>query len=142
MTGYTLPLLLRWEDRNSMAWSIEARTPFADDHELIEYVAGVPGAYKIHRGWSKVLLREGMRDVLPRLVADRTDKIGFATPERAWLLELAPECRETLSLDDGCLYARALGDKLDELVRRASPAVVREIWRAVIFLRWRHLAGL
>ena len=142
MTGYTLPLLLRWEDRNSMAWSIEARTPFADDRELIEYVAGVPGAYKIHRGWSKVLLREAMRDVLPRLVADRTDKIGFATPERAWLLELAPQCRETLSLDDGCLYARALGDKLDELARCASPAVIREIWRAVIFLRWRHLAGL
>ncbi|MEI6122619.1 MAG: asparagine synthase (glutamine-hydrolyzing) [Bacteroidota bacterium] len=78
--------LLRWEDRCSMQYSIESRTPFADDINLIESVFSMPAAYKIHKGWSKYLLRNAMKDVLPQSIYRRTDKLGFATPQTFWLM--------------------------------------------------------
>lgn len=81
----SLSRLLRYEDRNSMRFQIESRTPFSDDRELIEAVFSMPSCYKIHNGYSKWLLRESMREVLPKNIYKRRDKIGFATPEDTWL---------------------------------------------------------
>ena len=84
----SLPVLLRYEDRNSMARSIESRVPFLD-YRLVEFVAGLPDAFKLHRGLTKVVLREAMRGVLPEAVRDRRDKMGFVTPEQLWLRQTA-----------------------------------------------------
>lgn len=78
-----LPLLLHWEDRNSMAHSIEARVPFLD-HPLVEFSLALGNDHKIVGGDTKRVLRRGMSDVLPRVVRDRRDKLGFATPEQNW----------------------------------------------------------
>ena len=85
MSFRNLKTLLKYEDRNSMAFSIESRTPFADDYELIDYVFKIPSIYKIHNGWSKYLLRKTMVGIVPSDILARTDKIGFATPETKWL---------------------------------------------------------
>jgi asparagine synthase (glutamine-hydrolysing) len=79
MTTYSLPHLLRGEDRNSMAHSIEARVPFTD-YRLVDYVFSLPGIYKIRHGWTKWLLRLAVADLLPPTIVWRTDKLGFATP--------------------------------------------------------------
>jgi asparagine synthase (glutamine-hydrolysing) len=79
MMTYSLPHLLRGEDRNSMAHSIEARVPFAD-YRLVDYVFSLPGIYKIRHGWTKWLLRLAVADLLPPTIVWRTDKLGFATP--------------------------------------------------------------
>ena len=79
-----LPSLLRYEDRNSMAFSIEARVPFLD-YRLVRFAFSLPPDDLISRGITKVILRQALVDVLPEEVARRTDKIGFATPEREWL---------------------------------------------------------
>jgi asparagine synthase (glutamine-hydrolysing) len=79
MTTYSLPYLLRGEDRNSMAHSIEARVPFTD-YRLVDYVFSLPGAYKIRHGWTKWLLRLAVEDLLPPEIVWRRDKLGFATP--------------------------------------------------------------
>jgi len=92
MTTYSLPYLLRGEDRNSMAHSIEARVPFTD-HRLVDYVFSLPAAYKIRYGWTKWLLRLAVEDLLPPEIVWRKDKMGFATPQwgsrweewRAWM---------------------------------------------------------
>lgn len=84
-----LPRLLRSEDRNSMAFSVEARTPFLDVH-LAEYISQLPAVYRIHRGWSKYALRQAVTGLLPDAITWRRDKKGFATPERAWLSVLRP----------------------------------------------------
>lgn len=84
MTLDNLKQLLRYEDRNSMRFSIEARAPFSDDINLIEYVFNVAGVYKIHNGWSKYLLRQSMKGVVPDEILFRRDKIGFATPCDKW----------------------------------------------------------
>lgn len=82
----SLPKLLRFEDRNSMAFSIEARVPFLD-YRLVEYAFALPAAQKINNAVTKVVLRNALKGVLPEPVRLRTDKMGFVTPERAWLAQ-------------------------------------------------------
>ena len=84
LTTYSLPSLLRYEDRNSMAHSIESRPPFLDQ-ELVEMVLGLPADAIIHRGWNRAILRDALRGVLPEVVRTRRKKIGFTTPEIRWL---------------------------------------------------------
>jgi asparagine synthase (glutamine-hydrolysing) len=78
-----LPALLKYEDRNSMAFSVEARVPFLD-YRLVEFAFSLPATVKIHNGYTKHVLRSAMVGVLPEKVRWRTGKLGFATPERSW----------------------------------------------------------
>src|SRR6185312_6272525 len=80
----SLPSLLRYEDRASMAWSVESRVPFLD-YRVVEFLAGLPYGAKVHRGTTKNVLRIAMKGVLPEPVRCRTDKMGFVTPEETWL---------------------------------------------------------
>lgn len=86
LTQYSIPMLLRFEDRNSMAHSIEARVPFLD-YRLVEYAFRLPDQQKIRHGVTKTILREACRDLLPEGVRTRKDKMGFVAPERVWLTE-------------------------------------------------------
>ena len=84
MTIY-LQTLLHFEDRNSMAFSIESRVPFLD-HQLVEFLLSLPADYKIEGGVSKKLHREGMKGIVPAAILNRNDKVNFATPaESIWL---------------------------------------------------------
>jgi asparagine synthase (glutamine-hydrolysing) len=80
---YKLEHLLRYEDRNSMAYSIEARTPFLD-YRLVESSLSLPSRFKIEYGETKTILRRSMRGMLPDTILARQDKIGFDTPEDQW----------------------------------------------------------
>jgi asparagine synthase (glutamine-hydrolysing) len=79
-----LGALLAISDRNSMAHSVEARFPYLD-HRIVELAFGLPDSYKVGKGVRKRLLREVARGVLPASVVARTDRLGFATPEREWI---------------------------------------------------------
>lgn len=79
----TLPRLLHTEDRNSMAYSIEARVPFLD-YRLVEFIFSLPMSQIIQNGMTKVILRETMKGILPEMVRNRVDKMGFVTPEDIW----------------------------------------------------------
>ena len=97
VTASNLPLLLHWEDRNSMAFSIEARVPFLD-YRLVEYLAGLPLDQKIRGGVTKHVLRRAIRGLVPDAVRCRMDKMGFVTPEEVWMKgELAPRILELFS---------------------------------------------
>lgn len=72
-----LPALLRYEDRNSMAHSVEGRVPFLD-HRLVEFAFRLPGDFKIRGADTKHILREGLAGVLPEKIRTRRDKVGFA----------------------------------------------------------------
>ncbi len=84
LTNTSLPGLLHYEDRNSMAHSIEARVPFLD-YRLVEYAFALPEKQKINNGYTKAVLRNSMQGILPESIRARTDKMGFVTPERVWL---------------------------------------------------------
>jgi len=81
-----LPALLHYEDRNSMAFSLESRVPYLDVR-LVEYAASLPLSQKIRGGCTKVALRAAIRGLVPESVRCRGDKMGFVTPEECWIKE-------------------------------------------------------
>jgi asparagine synthase (glutamine-hydrolysing) len=81
---YSLPLLLRYEDRNTMAFGIESRVPFVD-HLLVEWLATLPGDMRLSGGWTKRLMRDALKGVLPERIRKRKSKLGFSTPIASWL---------------------------------------------------------
>ncbi|MCO6490582.1 MAG: asparagine synthase, partial [Phaeodactylibacter sp.] len=86
VTGRPLPGLLRYEDRNSMAFSIESRVPFMD-HRVMEFTLGLPENFVFRRGVQKYILREAFAGLVPDQVLARRDKMGFVSPEERWLKE-------------------------------------------------------
>lgn len=97
LTRFSLPALLRFEDRNMMAFGIESRVPFVD-HRFVEWVAKLPASLRLSGGWTKRILREGLRGVLPEPIRTRRSKLGFLTPEPAWLAgPLAAWLKDTLT---------------------------------------------
>jgi len=83
LTELRLPRLLKWEDRNSMAFSIESRVPFLDI-KLVERILSIPPEMNMRRGWTKYLFRKAMEKKLPRKIVWRKDKKGFETPQAKW----------------------------------------------------------
>lgn len=92
-----LASLLRYEDRDSMAFSIESRVPFLD-YRLVEYVFSIADDQKIRNGQTKWIMREALKGILPETIRNRQDKIGFATPEKIWIQkELSEEMRKVFA---------------------------------------------
>jgi len=138
-TATNLPLLLHYEDRNSMAFSIESRVPFCDVR-LVEYIAGLPLSEKIRGGMTKYILREAIRGLVPEAVRCRTDKMGFVTPEEVWMREVLREDVEAI-LHSASFAARPWWDAgaVREEYRRfveGKAAYSPEIWRIVCTELW------
>lgn len=99
LTTTSVPMLLRYEDRNSMNFSIESRVPFLTP-ALAEFMLTLPEEYIIAPdGTSKSIFRAAMRGIVPDQILDRKDKIGFATPEQKWLKLLRPWVEKNLASD-------------------------------------------
>ncbi len=80
---YKLEHLLKYEDLNSMHFSIESRVPFLD-YRLVEATLSTPSNQKIKNGETKYILREAMKDILPEKITSRKDKKGFSNPRAKW----------------------------------------------------------
>jgi asparagine synthase (glutamine-hydrolysing) len=81
----SLPSLLHYEDRNSMAFSIESRVPFLD-HRLVEFAFSLQDVDRIDGLHTKRILRDAMKGIIPDAIYERKDKKGFVTPgESKWL---------------------------------------------------------
>lgn len=96
VTKYSMPALLKYEDRNSMAWSIEARVPFVD-FKLIEAAITLPPDSKISDGFTKWALRRAMNGRIPDRIAWRKNKIGFEAPDKKWLHILKAEIDDKIA---------------------------------------------
>jgi asparagine synthase (glutamine-hydrolysing) len=84
LAAQSIPALLHYEDRNSMAYSIEARVPLLD-YRIVEFALALAPQYKIHGSWTKWVLRQAASNVLPAEVAWRRSKMGYPTPFARWL---------------------------------------------------------
>jgi len=132
-----LPALLRHGDRNSMHFSIESRVPFLT-LPMAEFLLSLPEHYLISpQGETKSVFRAAMRGIVPDSILDRTDKIGFATPEQAWLQRMAPTWRQWLATADQVplLNHQAMLNHFDGVVAGKQP-FTWQIWRFVNFVRW------
>ena len=134
----SLPMLLHWEDRDSMAHSIEARTPFLD-YRLVEFVLGLPSEYKLKNGTTKKVLREGMKKTLPEPIRTRKDKIGFATPEEVWMKKENPELflklvERAIDVSQGTLLPE-VKTRVNNILSGKEPFSFF-IWRLISYGHW------
>ncbi len=84
VTSSTTPCLLRYEDKNSMAHSLESRVPFFD-HVVAEYIFNLPIDQKIKMGWNRYIYRQAMQGHMPEKNRMRRSKVGFTNPEWEWI---------------------------------------------------------
>jgi asparagine synthase (glutamine-hydrolysing) len=142
-TRQKLSNLLKYEDRNSMRFSIEARTPFADHLDLIRYVFNIPAVYKIHNGWSKYLLREAMKGILPDEIRLRKDKKGFFIPDIQWLDALKKDLNDYLSPDlKEFINIPMLQHHLEQGLKDANYEFIRTIWNIISFAVWKKVYNI
>jgi asparagine synthase (glutamine-hydrolysing) len=83
LTFSALPEYLRYEDRSSMAFTLESRLPFMD-YRLIEWAMSLPAELKIDQAVSKRILREVAKPLIPPAIVARRDKMGFVSPQKQW----------------------------------------------------------
>ncbi len=133
----SLPMLLHYEDRNSMAHSVEARVPFLD-YRVVEFTACLPAAWKIRNGETKVVLRRAMEGILPEKLLNRQDKMGFVTPERKWM----ESHHHWIEAEIGKAHAKVPHLVQSEFVKSVEESARRgrygdpSHWRAAVFGRW------
>lgn len=137
---YSVPSLLRYEDRNSMAWSVETRVPFLD-YRLVEWLVSLDAGLKLRGGQTKAVMREGLRGLVPDRILDRRDKMGFVTAQELWMKarlgEMAKECLRgrdfpLSSIIDGRRLANAFdpGDQGPPAIQQA------DVFRVFILANW------
>lgn len=129
--------LLRYEDRNSMAYSIESRVPFLTT-DFAELLLSLPEDHLIgDDGTSKRVFRAAMRGIVPDAILDRRDKIGFATPELSWLRQHSVIVDRALKLAHNvpCLNAAGVEAFCRETLSGSIPFSF-QVWRLLNFLRW------
>ena len=83
VTGSPLREYLKYDDRNSMSASIEARTPFLD-YRMVEFGFSIPSEFKISNFENKKIIRQYARGLVPDVIIDRKDKMGFISPQEIW----------------------------------------------------------
>ena len=132
-----LPALLRYEDRNSMAFSLEARLPFLD-YRLVELSFRLEPSALIASGATKTLLRRALADRLPVLVRERQDKVGFLTPQARWLREAGAEVARTVERPDfgGGYLSRDAVRRLIARLERGERGVDFALWRCLCLDLW------
>jgi len=101
----TMPNLLHYEDRSSMAHSIESRVPFLD-YRLVELGLNLPAQHILNKDVSRPLYRKALENYLPSKILNRKDKLGFPTPFAKWSRKaLKPYIHDTLLSNNSKLYS-------------------------------------
>lgn len=132
---FSLQDLLRYEDRNSMAFSIESRVPFLD-HRLVEFSIALNNDWKIKNGWTKYILRKSSESILPKEVVWRKYKMGFLTPQKIWKDESKQEL--TQFINETTIPDFLNKDYLLKLnnIEITNSTHLSEFWKLISFLKW------
>lgn len=134
---------LKCEDRCSMWHSVESRTPFADDHKLIEHVFSIPGTMKIRNGVSKYILRAAAAPFMPEAIRKRKDKMGYVTPNNLWITGLRDQFRPYFEQDfKGILRKDKLLSEYDQLFDIKDKPENGRIFKFIAFAIWKKVYGM
>ncbi|MHB8160200.1 MAG: asparagine synthase (glutamine-hydrolyzing) [Thermoleophilia bacterium] len=135
---HSLPALLRYEDKNSMAFSVESRVPFLDPR-LVEYIFSLPAEAIIGSGWNKRVMREALSGILPEKIRRRRWKVGFTTPEMAWLIarkDLVNDIFDSDSFNSRPYFDAAAVRDAFEHICAGSAEETLAIWRVLNLEIW------
>lgn len=141
LSGHGLPMLLRHADRNSMHFSIESRVPFLD-RALTEFLFSLPEDWLVGPdGTTKRILRDAVRDWVPRDVIERRDKVGFEAPEAEWQARLADRPSDP-EHKIGFLRPGRVPTVTGGFTERELRWGRKSHWRLINLQRWVALAGI
>ena len=137
-----LPFLLRYEDRNSMTYSIESRVPFLTS-KFTKFLFSLPEEYLISSdGDTKSVFRQAMKGIVPDGILARKDKIAFATPEQSWLQHLTPWVQSVLHSEAAnsiaFLNIHSMQKEWQSVLKR-SKTFSFTVWRWLNFIRWTEI---
>jgi asparagine synthase (glutamine-hydrolysing) len=133
-----LPVLLRYEDKNSMWHSIETRLPFLD-YRLVEFALSIDAAIKLKYGWSKFVLRKAMEQEMPAQIVWRNNKFGFEAPESRWMGAHASAAKAAIQSSD-LLSAVCEKETLSDAgIQRLKPGLR---WRLLSVALWERAFGI
>jgi asparagine synthase (glutamine-hydrolysing) len=131
--------LLKYEDINSMAFSIESRVPFLY-HPLAEYLFKQPMSMRIKDGWTKFVLREATRGILPEEVRLRRSKLGFPAPDIEWAKRIIEEnqswCMSLIKYSEGYVNSEGFLKLCRRIVSMGWQEDVLLFWRIIILSKW------
>jgi asparagine synthase (glutamine-hydrolysing) len=117
VSRYSVPYLCHYEDRMSMAWSREVRSPFLD-YRVVDLGLRMPEELKLKRGWTKYALRKAFERDLPASIAWRKDKKGFVNPQDDWLRgAMQTAVRDLMGRTDAHVYQAGLVARQEYLKR-------------------------
>jgi asparagine synthase (glutamine-hydrolysing) len=142
-----LPRLLKWDDRNSMAFSVEGRYPFLD-HELIELCLSFAPQILYHNGWTKWPLRLGLRETLSDKILYRKSKFGFEVPQDKWLYGPFRPVLEDWLRQDRPLWRYVEKTDVQHLINETwrlngkKPETGQLLFRLFMFDRWAEVFGV
>jgi asparagine synthase (glutamine-hydrolysing) len=137
LAGQGLNALLRHGDRNSMRWSVESRVPFLST-DLAEFLLSLPEHYLISaQGETKHIFRAAMRGIVPDAILDRKDKVGFSTPEKAWLKQLEGQVMTWLQAAESMPFLNVFEcrHEVQAIIDGKKPFSF-QAWRLINFCRW------
>ena len=133
-----LPKYLHWEDRNSMANSVEARVPFLN-HGLVEFYSSL-NEEELLCSVRKGIFKDALKSLLPEEIYYRKDKKGFVNSEQLWVKEVDTEFFRTkleIALDriGDRIHKKGMLWDFDQMVS-GKRSFDYQFWRIIIFGEW------
>jgi len=143
-TRFAIPHLVHYDDRNAMAFSIEGRMPFLD-HRLVDLLFAADYEALVKHGTTKRVLREAFADVLPNVIRQRRDKVGFHTPLASWLRSELSWIRTTI--DDDRIQELGVSDAAQirlhvAALQSGDDRSALPVWRAFVLHLWAERFGV
>jgi asparagine synthase (glutamine-hydrolysing) len=138
--------LLRYDDRNSMAHSVESRVPFLTP-AMAQLAFSLPDDFLVDQnGRRKAVFRDAMRGIVPDPILDRREKLGFPTPERSWLQALQPWVDSVLGSETAAriplFRAEVLRDVRSALATGRPLPRGFPLWLCLNLIRWAEVRGV
>jgi asparagine synthase (glutamine-hydrolysing) len=137
ITNLTIPALLHYEDRSSMAHSIESRVPFLD-YRLVEFGVNLPKKHLAYKDTSRPLYRKALSEYLPSEIVNRKDKLGYPTPFTVWSRTILKNyITDILGSNSAELYNYVDKNYLNKILKEHYSAKKKDyswdIWRFLSF---------
>lgn len=140
LTFSALREYLRYEDKNSMKFSLESRLPFLD-FRLVQSAFSLSNKNKINNGLSKKVLREIAKGKIPNKTLNRKDKMGFVSPQEVWQKTIL---KNELDISFECIKTNGLFDFIDN--KNISTIYKNNklndwglVWRVYMIYKWKNV---
>ena len=146
LTFSALREYLRYEDKNSMKFSLESRLPFLD-FRLVEDAFSLSNIDKIDNGLSKVVLREIAKDKIPNETLNRKDKMGFISPQEVWQKTILKEelDKSFESIKNNGIFDFIDNKRVYDIYTQYKSNNFNDwsfIWRIYCLYRWKKVWGV